>query len=256
MMWYGKTGTQFLTEAMNQQINLTGDIKRRYSRNILLPEIGRAGQLELLQASVLVVGAGALGSIVSMYLAGSGIGRIGLCDFDTVDISNLQRQLSFTIDDVGCPKLEATVRRLSSINPDLIIEPHDGFLRHDKARELFKRYDVIVEGSDNPATKHMVTDIANEVGKPCVLGGVNGFDGQVMTFLPGGKRYRDIFPDAVAEGGYTPCSIGGVLGPLPGIIGSIQAAEVIKIITGAGTTLADTLLLVNALDMTFTRIKL
>lgn len=256
MMWSGKTGTQFLTENMNQTINLTGDIKRRYSRNILLPEIGKSGQLALMQSSVLVIGAGALGSIVSMYLAGSGIGRIGLCDFDTVDISNLQRQLSFTMDDVGSLKLEATSRRLSAINPEVVIEPHDGLLRHDKAREIFKQYDVIVEGSDNPATKYMVTDVANKVGKSCVLGGVSGFEGQVMTFVPGGKSYRDIFPDAASERGYIPCSLGGVLGPLPGIVGSIQAAEVIKIITGAGSTLAGAILLVNAFDMTFTRINL
>lgn len=234
----------------------TGDISRRYSRNLLLPEIGESGQRALMRASVLVVGAGALGSIVSMYLAGSGVGRLGICDFDTVDLSNLQRQLGFTIDDIGCSKTEATARRLASINPDVIVDLHEGLLRPDKARELFLSYDIIVEGSDNPATKYMVSDIAADKGKPCVLAGVSRFDGQVMTFMPGGKTYRDIFPEAAPEGGYTPCSLGGILGPLPGIVGSIQAAEVIKIITGAGKTLDGRILIVDALNMSFTEIKL
>lgn len=240
----------------SDSITFTGDIRRRYSRNLLLPEIGESGQRALLRSSVLVVGAGALGSIVSMYLACSGVGRLGICDFDTVDLSNLQRQLGFTVDDIGRSKVEATSRRLAAINPEITIESHEGLLRPDKARELFARYDVIVEGSDNPATKYMVTDIAAETAKPCVLGGVSGFSGQVMTFHPGGKTYRDIFPDAAPEGGYTPCSLGGVLGPLPGIVGSIQAAEVIKIITGAGQTLDRRMLLVDALNMTFTEIHL
>lgn len=257
MMSSGKTGTRFLIEDMaSDNITFTGDNRRRYSRNLLLPEIGESGQRALLNSSVLVVGTGALGSIVSMYLAGSGIGRIGICDFDTIDISNLQRQLGFSTDDIGQCKVDVTARRLASINPDIVVEKHEGLLRPDKARELFQHYDVIVEGSDNPTTKYMVTDIAAEKRKPCVLGGVSRFDGQVMTFLPNGKTYRDIFPDAIAEGGYTPCSLGGVLGPLPGIVSSIQAAEVIKIITGAGTTLDGRMLLVDSLNMSFTEIKL
>ena len=256
MMLSGKTGTRYLIEYMtSNNISLTGDIRRRYSRNLLLPEIGKSGQLALMQSSVLVVGAGALGSIVAMYLAGSGVGRLGICDFDTIDISNLQRQLGFTVDDIGKSKVEVLYSRLSAINPEIIIESYEGLLRADKARELFKQFDVIVEGSDNPSTKYMVTDIANECEKPCVLGGVTGFEGQVMTLMPGQHRYRDIFPDAAPEGGYTPCSLGGVLGPLPGIIGSIQASEVIKIITNSGKTLDRRMLLVNALDMSFTEIK-
>lgn len=240
----------------SDNISLNGDNRRRYSRNLLLTEIGQSGQIKLMQSSVLIVGAGALGSIVAMYLAGSGVGHIGICDFDTIDISNLQRQLGFTIDDIGKSKVDVLSRRLSSINSEIIVEPHEGLLRAEKAHEIFKNYDVIVEGSDNPSTKYMVTDIANECEKPCVLGGVSGFDGQIMTLLPGQNRYRDIFPDAAPDDGYTPCSLGGVLGPLPGIIGSIQAAEVIKIITGAGETLDRRMLLINALNMTFTEIKI
>ncbi|MDE5573720.1 MAG: HesA/MoeB/ThiF family protein [Muribaculaceae bacterium] len=240
----------------SDNISLSGDNRRRYSRNLLLPEIGQSGQIMLMQSSVLIVGAGALGSIVAMYLAGSGVGHIGICDFDTIDISNLQRQLGFTIDDIGKSKVNVLSRRLSSINSEIIVEPHEGLLRAEKAPEIFKNYDVIVEGSDNPSTKYMVTDIANECGKPCVLGGVSGFDGQVMTLLPGKSQYRDIFPDATPADGYTPCNLGGVLGPLPGIIGSIQATEVIKIITKAGETLDRRMLLVNALNMTFTEIKI
>lgn len=236
--------------------NLSKEQHRRYSRNIFLPEIGKEGQIKLLNASVLIVGTGALGSVVSMYLAAAGVGRIGLCDFDTIDISNLQRQLSFTEGDVGKKKVEVTADKLRAINSDICVNVYDGMLRKERAKELFDEYDIIVEGSDNPNTKYMVTDIAQTLKKPCVLGGVAQFSGQVMTILPGGTTYRDLFPDAAGDGEFMPCSIGGVLGPVPGIVGSIQATEVIKLITAAGNPLASQILTIDALNMTFRKMNI
>lgn len=236
--------------------NLSKEQHRRYSRNIFLPEIGKEGQIKLLNASVLIVGTGALGSVVSMYLAAAGVGRIGLCDFDTIDISNLQRQLSFTEGDVGKKKVEVTADKLHAINSEIRLNVYDGMLRKERAKELFDEYDIIVEGSDNPNTKYMVTDIAQTLKKPCVLGGVAQFSGQVMTILPGGTTYRDLFPDAAGDGEFMPCSIGGVLGPVPGIVGSIQATEVIKLITAAGNPLASQILTIDALNMTFRKMNI
>lgn len=235
---------------------LTKHQHRRYSRNILLPEIGKEGQIKLLGASVLIIGAGALGTVVAMYLAASGVGHIGICDFDTIDISNLQRQLSFTENDLGKKKVEILADKLREINSEIRIDTYPELLRKDKANTIFADYDVIVEGSDNPNTKYMVTDIAKNLSKPCIFGGVAQFAGQVMTILPGGTTYRDLFPEAAGDGEFMPCSVGGVLGPVPGIVGSIQATEVIKVITLAGTPLAGQLLTFDALTMSFRKIKI
>lgn len=235
---------------------LNPDQKRRYSRNILMPEIGREGQLRLLNSNVLIVGAGALGSIAAMYLAASGVGQITLVDFDTIDISNLQRQLSFTTAQCGQKKAEATRRRLESINPDIRIEIFDGMLTRKNAQELFQGKDLVIEGSDNPATKYLVTDLCADMSIPYVLGGVAQFRGQVMSWKPGCPKYSDIFPEPAEDGAYTPCAIGGVLGPLPGIIGSYQAAEAIKMLTDAGTPLYGRLLIIDALTATTQTINL
>lgn len=232
-----------------QMRELNSEEKRRYSRSILLDEIGEEGQKKLLKSSVLIIGAGALGSIVAMYLAASGVGHICIADFDTIDISNLQRQLSFTEDNVGTKKVDATAQRLKSINSDIKIEIIDRVIKQENALDLFENFDFIVEGSDNPATKYMVTDCCKKLQKPYCLGGVAQFKGQVMTFIPGSMSYRDLFPESAEEGGYMPCSIGGVLGPLPGIIGSIQACETIKHIVGCGELLTNRLLLIDALTM-------
>lgn len=254
MMSCGKTGTQY---SIDMPDTISKDNCRRYSRNILLEGFGKEKQIELLNSSVLIVGTGALGSIVAMYLAASGIGRIGIADFDTIDISNLQRQLSFTENDLGKPKVEVTAKKLKAINSGIDINVHSGMLTKQKAAELFPMYDVIVEGSDNPATKYMVTDIALQCNRPCVVGGVAQYKGQVMTIFPHKNfTYRDVFPDAADENGYTPCSIGGVFGPLPGIIGSIQAAETIKVITDIGSTLSGKILTVDSLTMEFTTFEL
>lgn len=229
---------------------LNPDQRRRYSRNILMPEIGQEGQLRLLSSNILIVGAGALGSIAAMYLASSGVGKITLVDYDTIDISNLQRQLSFSTGQCGQKKVEAAAQRLQAINPDIQVESHDIMLTRKNAQTLFQGKDLVIEGSDNPATKYLVTDLCAEMSIPCVLGGVAQFQGQVMSWKPGLPGYRDIFPEPAEEGSYTPCALGGVLGPLPGIIGSYQAAEAIKILTGMGVPLYGRILLIDTLTAT------
>lgn len=228
----------------------------RYSRTIMLEEIGTEGQRRLLDGSVFIVGAGALGSICAMYLAASGIGRIGIIDFDTVGLSNLQRQLSYTESDLGQPKTDVLKRRLHEINSGITVEAYNRMLTCENAAELFAGYDVVVEGSDNPSTKYLVTDTAHRLGKPCVAGGVREFVGQVMTFPPYcATTYRDLFPDAPCESGFTPCSAGGVLGPLPGVVASMQAAEVIKLLTGINTGIGH-LLQIDLHTLTTTRLEI
>ena len=221
---------------------LTAEERMRYKRNLALPGIGEEGQRRLLEARVLVTGCGALGSIVSMYLAGSGVGHITLIDFDLVDISNLQRQLSFITDSVGKKKAFALGERLRQINPHIEIKPLDLRLTEENASELFAAHDLIVDGSDNPATKYLIAKFAAQHSKPYVLGGVHEWRGQVMTCLPGTPGYADLFPAPAADASLPP----GLLGPLPGIVASVQAAETIKVLTGAGTPLASRLLLVDA----------
>lgn len=235
---------------------LDKDELSRYSRSIMLPEIGTEGQLRLCGGKVLVVGCGALGSIVAMYLAGSGVGHISISDYDTVGLSNLQRQLSFTEHDVGALKTEATERRLRDINSSIEVRTLPEMITRSKAREFFPEYDVIVECSDNPSTKYMVTDVAAETGVPVVLGGVSGWTGQVLTLHRGGIRYRDIFPDEPAGCGVLPCATGGVLGPLPGVVGSVQACEVIKLLAGSGQTLGGRMLLIDMKNCEFREVYL
>lgn len=226
---------------------LTAEQRRRYSRNILLDEIGKEGQQKLLDSRVLIVGCGALGSIASMYLAGSGVGHLTIVDYDTIDISNLQRQLSFTTDKLGEKKVKATAQRLREINPEIEITPLDLTLTRSCVKEILRGHDVVVEGSDNPYTKHMIALACRELQIPCVTGGVQGWNGQVTTSLPGKPGYLELFPEPAADDAFTPCSLGGLLGPLPGVIASMQAAEVIKLITGAGEPLSSRLLMYNGL---------
>lgn len=230
---------------------LSPDEQRRYSRTILLPGMGMEAQQRLLASSVLVLGSGALGSIVSMYLAASGVGTIGIADFDNIDISNLQRQLSFTTADIGMSKVETTAAKLQAINPGITVNIHEGLVREKLARSLFPDYDLVVEGSDNPNTKYLVTDLCTELGIPYVLGGISEFRGQIMSWAPGHHGYRDIFPEGAPIESATPCGLGGILGPVPGTIGSMQASEVIKILTGVGQPLFGRMLTFNALNMTF-----
>ncbi len=254
MMLCGKTGTLFL---IDMEMKLDKERMVRYSRAVMLPEIGEKGQKKLLCGSVLIVGAGALGGVCAMYLAASGVGRIGIIDFDTVGISNLQRQLSYTESDVGVSKVKALSARMTAINSDIIVETRNEMLGRRNAADLFAKYDVIVEGSDNPSTKYLVTDAARSSGKPCVVGGVRGFVGQVAIFPAScSTLYRDLFPDAPCEGGYTPCAIGGVLGPLPGVVASIQAAEAIKLLAGINTASTGSFFQIDLRSLHTTRLEL
>lgn len=222
----------------------------------MLPEISENGQQRILESSVLIVGCGALGTIVAMYLAGSGVGRIGIADFDTVDISNLQRQLSYGVDDIGRKKTDVLVEKIKSVNPAIKVEIFDTFLTAKNIYDIIQGFDIVVEGSDNPDTKYLVSEACVSLELPCVIGGISGTSGQIMTYVPGHASYKDIFPEGVEAGGFTPCALGGVLGPLPGIVGSIQAVEAIKLIVPFGKPLIDRLLLVDSSSLTFTTIRI
>lgn len=229
---------------------LSSDDRRRYSRNIQLEGIGAEGQARLLASHVAIVGCGALGSITSMYLAGSGVGQLTIADFDTIDVSNLQRQLSFTTASCGKSKAEETARRLQEINPDITILSHNKLLSKSNIDDIIGTPDLIIEGSDNPATKYLVTDYAVSRGIPYVMGGVDQWHGQVMSWRPGNRCYRDIFPDGLnTPDGITPCSTGGVHGPLPGMIGAAMASDAIKIICGCGTPLYNRMMLIDTMSM-------
>lgn len=218
----------------------------RYIRQQQLPEIGSAGQQLLNEAKVAVIGCGALGSIAAMYLAGAGVGNIVIADFDTVDLTNLQRQLTYTESDLGKSKAATLRQRIVALNSEIHVTAIDEFIRPDRLRTIASETDLIVEATDNPDSKYMVSDICVSLGKPCVIGGVNGWHGQILTQTPSSPAYRDIFPDS-PESGFTPCSIGGVMGPVPGMTGCMQAIEAIKIITGSGRTLAGRLMLIDTL---------
>jgi adenylyltransferase/sulfurtransferase len=230
---------------------------RRYSRHLLLPGFGEAGQRRLRQGRVLIVGAGGLGSPASIYLAAAGVGTIGLVDFDEVDETNLQRQILYRTADVGRPKLAAAVEHLGELNPHVAVVAHDEPLGADNARELIDAYDLVVDGTDNFATRYLVNDACVFAGKPNVYGSVARFEGQAAVFAaPGGPCYRCLHPEPPPAGLIPNCAEGGVLGVLPGIIGTIQATEAIKLLSGAGEPLVGTLLLFDALAMAFRRITL
>ncbi len=230
----------------------------RYSRHIILPHVGGAGQRKLLDAKVLCVGAGGLGSPIAMYLAAAGVGTIGLVDFDRVDLTNLQRQLLHDTDDVGRPKVESGMERLRAINPGVDVITHDTMLTSANAMEILSGYDIVVDGSDNFPVRYLVNDAAQMLGKPLVYGSIFQFEGQATVFLPGQETpcYRCLFPQPPPPGAVPSCSEAGVFGVLPGIVGSIQAVEAIKLITGIGTPLVGRLLLFDALEMEFTTVKL
>jgi len=229
----------------------------RYTRQTTLPEIGEAGQRKLAEASVLIVGAGGLGSPTALYLAAAGVGRIGLVDFDRVDVTNLHRQILYGTSSVGMPKLEAARARLEDLNGEIQIETHEARLTSENALEILGGYDIVVDGTDNFATRYLVNDACVILGKPNVYGSIFRFDGQASIFaMPDGPCYRCLYPEPPPPGLVPSCAEGGVLGVLPGVIGTIQATEAIKLITGAGETLAGRLLLFDALRMTFRTMKL
>jgi molybdopterin/thiamine biosynthesis adenylyltransferase len=229
----------------------------RYSRHIILPRIGAAGQRKLLQARVLCVGAGGLGSPAAMYLAAAGVGTLGIVDFDRVDLTNLQRQILHDTADVGRPKVDSAAERINDINPDVRVEKHNVVLSSDNALDILGQYDIVVDGSDNFPVRYLVNDACQFLGKPLVYGSIYQFDGQASVFLPGKGNpcYRCLFPQPPPPGSVPSCAEAGVFGVLPGIVGSIQAVEAIKLITGVGEPLVGRLLLFDALAMEFTTVK-
>lgn len=226
----------------------------RYSRHIIIPEFGMAGQEKLKQAKVLVVGSGGLGSPLLLYLAAAGIGTIGIVDFDVVDDSNLQRQVLFGTESVGQPKVEAAKKRLEALNPHITIKIYNTQLTSDNALDIIKDYDVVADGTDNFPTRYLVNDACVILDKTNVYGSIFRFEGQVSVFNyknekgEYGPHYRDLFPEPPPPGLVPSCAEGGVLGVLPGIIGSLQASEVIKVITGVGEPLSGRLFLFDALS--------
>ena len=228
----------------------------RYSRQILLSELGQEGQQKLKDGRVLVIGAGGLGSPALYYMAAAGVGRIGIVDFDMVDESNLQRQILFTSEDVGKPKSETARQRLEKLNPLIKIETHNCILNSNNAKSIISNYDVVIDGSDNLPTRYLVNDACVLLKKTLIYGAIFQFEGQVSVFnelLKDGSRgpnYRDLFPTPPPPEMVPSCSVGGVLGVLPGIIGSMQANEAIKILAGIGTSLSGRLLLFDSLDFT------
>lgn len=232
-------------------MELSASERARYSRHLLLPEIGVAGQQSLRAARVLVVGAGGLGSPCAMYLAAAGIGTLGIIDGDRVDVSNLQRQLLFDSADLGAPKAQAAQARLRALNPEIEVRAHQGDLTAANAGELLAEYQIIVDGSDRLATRYLVNDACVLHARPLVTAAIHRFEGQAMTFVPGrGPCYRCLFPDT-ADDVVPNCATAGVLGVLPGVMGSLQATEVIKLITGAGEVLTGRLLTYDALTLQF-----
>ncbi|HTU35236.1 MAG TPA: molybdopterin-synthase adenylyltransferase MoeB [Candidatus Acidoferrum sp.] len=229
----------------------------RYSRHLIMPEVGMEGQLKLKQAKVLCIGTGGLGAPLGLYLAAAGVGRLGLVDFDKVDLTNLQRQILFSNDDVGHPKIEAAASRLHGLNPDIQIDRHETRLTSENALDLFREYDIVVDGTDNFPTRYLVNDACILLGKPNVYGSIFRFEGQVSVFgYEGGPCYRCLYPEPPPPGLVPSCAEGGVLGVLPGIVGALQAAEAIKLILGKGEPLVGRLLLFDALAMRFRELKL
>jgi molybdopterin/thiamine biosynthesis adenylyltransferase/rhodanese-related sulfurtransferase/molybdopterin converting factor small subunit len=236
---------------------LSAEEIRQYSRHLIMPEVGMEGQRRLKAARVLAVGAGGLGSPLGLYLAAAGVGTLGLVDFDVVDWSNLHRQVLFSAADVGRPKLTAAVERLHGINPYINLVPHETRLDSTNAMELFAPYDIVVDGTDNFQTRYLVNDACVLSGKPNVYGSIFRFEGQVSIFWGArGPCYRCLFPEPPPPGLVPSCAEGGVLGVLPGIIGALQANEVIKLIIGAGDPMIGRLLLFDALKMKFRELKL
>ncbi|ACK66902.1 UBA/THIF-type NAD/FAD binding protein [Rippkaea orientalis PCC 8801] len=240
-----------------QEIELNKEEFQRYSRHIILPEVGLDGQKRLKAASVLCIGTGGLGSPLLLYLTAAGIGRIGIVDFDIVDSSNLQRQIIHGTSWVGKPKIQSAKDRILEINPYCQVDLYETRLSSENALEILKPYDVVIDGTDNFPTRYLTNDACVLLNKPNVYGSIFRFEGQATVFnYQGGPNYRDLYPEPPPPGMVPSCAEGGVLGVLPGIIGTIQATETIKIILGAENTLSGRLLLYNAWDMTFRELKL
>ncbi|HIF38627.1 MAG TPA: molybdopterin-synthase adenylyltransferase MoeB [Gemmatimonadetes bacterium] len=238
-------------------IELSSKELSRYARHLMLPEVGKKGQILLKDSSVLVVGAGGLGSPVALYLAAAGIGTLGLVDFDEVDVTNLQRQILYGTEDIGKPKLESAYRRIFSLNPHVEVISHPCRLDSQNALEILENYDVVVDGTDNFPTRYLVNDACVLLGKPSVYGSIFRWEGQVSVFgKDDGPCYRCLFREPPPPGMVPSCAEAGVLGVLPGIIGSLQALEVIKIVLGQGESLVGRLLIFDALELKWREVKI
>ncbi len=244
-------------ESVAEEARLTNDEVKRYSRHLIMPEVGVDGQLKLKAGSVLCIGAGGLGSPAALYLAAAGVGRIGIVDFDVVDFSNLQRQVIHGTPDVGRSKLASAKDRLLGLNPNITIDTYETALSSKNALDLFKPYDVILDGTDNFPTRYLVNDACVILGKPNAYGSIFRFEGQASVFaVKGGPCYRCLYPEPPPPGLVPSCAEGGVLGVLPGVIGTIQATEAIKLIMGIGEPLIGRFLIYDALRMKFRELKL
>ena len=244
------------TESQTKTTALTPYQVSRYSRHIIMPQVGSVGQRKLLDAKVLMVGAGGLGSPIAIYLTLAGVGTVGLVDFDDVDVTNLQRQILHYNDDIGRPKVDSAVDTLKAYNPDTTVNVHEEPISSINAMEIMKDYDVIVNGADNFPTRYLVNDAAYLSGKTLVDGSILLFDGQATTYIPGQGCYRCLFPTPPPPGEVPSCAEAGVLGMLPGMVGTIQATEVVKQVLGVGDSLSGRLLLIDALSMEFRTVKI
>lgn len=247
-----------MTISLNSEgIQLSNEEVQRYSRHLIMPEVGMEGQRKLKAASVLLIGAGGLGSPLAMYLAAAGVGRMGLVDYDVVDFTNLHRQVIHGTSDVGRPKLESARERILDINPTVQVDLYNVPLTSDNALEIFEPYDVIIDGTDNFPTRYLTNDACVLLGKPNVYGSIFRFEGQVTVFdAAEGPCYRCLFPEPPPPGLVPSCAEGGVLGILPGTVGALQATEAIKLILGIGNSLVGRLVLYDALNMEFNEVRL
>jgi molybdopterin/thiamine biosynthesis adenylyltransferase len=237
-------------------VDFTDDQLLRYSRHILLPEVGGKGQAKISNAKVIIIGAGGLGCPVGYYLTAAGIGTLALVDNDTVEMSNLQRQIAHSMQTIGMPKVESARRTFEGLNPDVNVVPLQMRISKDNILDLIKDYDVVVDGSDNFPTRYLVNDACVMAGKPLVSGAILRFEGQVTTLVPGeGPCYRCLFEEPPPPGLVPSCQEAGVLGVLPGVVGGLQATEVLKLILGKGNVLKGELLIYNALMTTFRKVK-
>jgi molybdopterin/thiamine biosynthesis adenylyltransferase/rhodanese-related sulfurtransferase len=245
------------TIAQLEPVTLSNEEILRYSRHLIMPEVGMDGQTKLKAAKVLCIGAGGLGSPLALYLAAAGVGTLGVVDFDVVDFTNLQRQIIHTTADVGRPKLDSAAEKIKAINPYVEVRPFETRLTSANALDLFRQFDIVVDGTDNFPTRYLVNDACVLTGKPNVYGSIFRFEGQVSVFATeAGPCYRCLYPEPPPPGLVPSCAEGGVLGILPGLVGVMQATEAIKLILGAGEPLIGRLLLVDALSMKFRELKL
>ena len=244
------------THAANPAATLNHDEILRYSRHLILPEVGMEGQLKLKHARVLCIGAGGLGSPVALYLAAAGVGTLGIVDFDIVDLTNLQRQIIHGTNDVGRSKLDSAAETIAAINPNIDVRKFETRLTSANALEIVRDFDLVVDGTDNFATRYLVNDACVLLGKPNVYGSIFRFEGQASVFATkDGPCYRCLYPEPPPPGVVPSCAEGGVLGILPGLVGMIQATEAIKLILGSGESLVGRLLMVDALSMRFRELK-